>query len=178
MRRLPAGMRAAGRAALRDLVADGALHRFGPLLHLPGHAIRLSPTEEALWDDLHGVLRDAGMDQPRAALLAERLQVPDGELLPLLRKLAGIGRLCRVSHSYYVLPDALSRLAQAAEAVAQDSPGGILTVGRFREATGIGRNATMPVLEFFDKVGLTTRRANGRRVRAGRAALFDGTASF
>ncbi len=178
LRRLPAAMRAAGREALRELVAKGALHRFGPLLHLPGHAVRLSLAEESLWDELRGVLQDAGLDQPRAALLAERMQVPDGELLPLLRKLAGIGRLCRVSPSYYVLPDALSRLARAAEAVAQGSPGGILTVGRFREATGIGRNATMPVLEFFDKVGLTTRRANGRSVRPGRAALFDGTAAF
>ncbi len=178
LRRLPAGMRAAGRAALRNLVADGALRRFGPLLHLPGHAVRLSVAEENLWDEVRSVLHDAGMDQPRAALLAERLQVLDGELLPLLRKLAGIGRLCRVSSSYYVLPDALSRLAQAAEAVAQDSPGGILTVGRFREATGIGRNLTMPVLEFFDKVGLTTRRVNGRSIRPGRAALFEGAAAF
>ncbi len=178
LRRLPPGMRAAGRAALRDLVADGALHRFGPLLHLPGHAVRLSAAEENLWDEVRGALQDAGMDQPRAALLAERLQVPSDELMPLLRKLAGIGRLCRVSPSYYVLPDALSRLARAAEVVAQDSPGGILTVGRFREATGIGRNVTMPVLEFFDKVGLTTRRANGRNVRPGRAALFDQAAAF
>ena len=178
LRRLPAGMRAAGRAALRDMVSNGVLHRFGPLLHLPGHAVRLTVAEEQLWDEVRGVLQGVGMDQPRVALLAERLQVPDGDLLPLLWKLAGLGRLCRISSSYYVLPDALSRLAQAAEAVAQDSPGGILTVGRFREATGIGRNVTMPVLEFFDKVGLTTRRANGRSVRPGRSALFDGAAAF
>lgn len=178
LRRLPPGMRSAGRAALRDLVFNGMLHRFGPLLHLPGHVVRLSVAEESLWDELHAVLQGAGMDQPRAALLAERLQVPDGELMPLLRKLAGIGRLCRVSSHYYVLPDALARLAQAAEAVAQDSPGGILTVGRFREATGIGRNLTMPMLEFFDKVGLTTRRANGRSVRPGRVALFDAAVAF
>ena len=178
LRRLPVGMRAAGRVALRGLVAEAALHRFGPLLHLPGHAVRLSHAEEVLWDEVHGALQDAGMDQPRAALLAERLQVPGQELLPLLHKLARIGRLCRVSPSYYVLPEALSRLAQVAEAVAEDSPGGVLTVGRFREAAGIGRNVTMPVLEFFDKVGLTTRRANGRSVRPGRAALFDEAAAF
>lgn len=28
-----------------------------------------------------------------------------------------------------------------------------LTAGRFREAAGIGRDATMPVLEFFGKGG-------------------------
>ncbi len=178
LRRLPPALRGAGRAVLRDLMTEGALHRFGPLLHLPGHAVRLSPREETLWDEVRGTLQDAGMDQPRAALLAERLQVPGEVLLPLLRKLAGLGRLCRVSSHYYVLPDALSQMAQVAEAVAQGSPGGILTVGRFREATGMGRNATMPVLEFFDKVGLTTRRTNGRSVRPGRAAMFDGAAAF
>jgi len=178
LRRLPPAMRPPGRAMLRDLLGEGALHRFGPLLHLPGHAIRLSVVEESLWEEVRDALQASGMDQPRAALLAERLQVPDGELMPLLRKLGRIGWLCRVSPSYFVLPDALSRLAHAAQAVAQDSPGGILTVGRFREATGIGRNVTMPVLEFFDKVGFTVRRANGRVVRPDRAALFDQASLF
>jgi len=178
LRRLPPVMRAPGRAVLRDLVADGALHRFGPLLHLPGHAVRLSVEEESLWEEIRDALQGAGMDQPRVALLAAGLHMPEAELLPLLRKLGRIGWLCRVSPSYFVLPGALSRLAQAAQAVAQDGPGGILTVGRFREATGIGRNVTMPVLEFFDKAGFTVRRANGRVVRPDRAALFDQAGPF
>ncbi len=173
LRRVPPPMRPSGRTLLRDLVADGALHRFGPLLHLPGHAVRLSVAEESLWEEVRAVLQAAGMDQPRVALLAERLQVPEDELLPLLRKLGRVGWLCRVSPRYFVLPDALFRLARVAQAVAQDSPGGILTVSRFREATAIGRNVTMPVLEFFDKAGLTVRRANGRVVRPDRAVLFD-----
>jgi len=176
LRRLPVAFRVAGRAALRDLVEAGSLQRYGPLLHLPGHEIRLTLAEESLWEEIQDVLRPSGMDQPRLSFLAERLQVKDEELLPLVRKLAGIGRLSRVSPHYYVLPEALTRLAQAAESVAGESPGGILTVGRFREATGIGRHITMPVLEFFDKVGLTTRRVNGRVVRPGRAALFEGAA--
>jgi len=178
LRRLPPAMRPAGRAVLRDLVAEGALHRFGPLLHLPGHVVALTLSEENLWADIQGALQDAGMDQLRAALLAERVQVPVDELLPLLRKLGRLGRLCRVSPTYFVLPEALSGLAQAAVKVAEGTPGGILTVGRFREATGIGRNATMPMLEFFDKVGFTTRRADGRRVRPDRIALFDPAAAF
>ena len=178
VRRLPPALRAAGRAMIKDLIADGALQRFGPLLHLPGHAVLLTLAEENLWAEVQRALRAAGMDQPRVTLLASTLQVQEDELLPLLRKAGRLGRLCRVSPSYFVLPEALSRLAQAAGEVAGASPGGILTVGRFREATGIGRHMTMPLLEFFDKTGFTTRRANGRSVRAERTALFDPAASF
>lgn len=178
LRHLPVALRAAGRAVIKDLITAGALQRFGPLLHLPGHAVTLTVAEENLWDEVQGALQAAGMNQPRAALLAGMLQVQEEELLPLLQKAGRLGRLCRVSPSYYVLPEALSRLAQAAQDVAGESPGGILTVGRFREATGIGRHVTMPVLEFFDKVGFTTRRNNGRSVRPERAALFDPAASF
>jgi selenocysteine-specific elongation factor len=50
--------------------------------------------------------------------------------------------------------------------VAREHPEGLLTVGRFRETAGIGRNMTLPLLEFFDERGLTVRIAEGRRIRA------------
>ncbi len=46
--------------------------------------------------------------------------------------------------------------------VAAESPSGLLTVGRFREATGMSRHATMPVLEHLDRIGLTRRIPEGR----------------
>ena len=64
------------------------------------------------------------------------------------------------------------RLAEAAHACAASHEQAILTVGHFREATGIGRNATMPVLEFFDRVGLTTRFKDGRKMRGAVEAIF------
>ena len=47
-------------------------------------------------------------------------------------------------------------------------------MGRFRDATGINRNAVMPVLEFFDRAGFTTRRPDGRALRADRVGIFEG----
>ncbi len=166
LRQLPPPLRTAGREALRVLAGEGVLQRHGPLLHLPGHVVRLSVAEESFWQGIRDVLAAAGTDPPRDTLLAERLQVRPDELQPLLRKLSRMGLLCRVSPTYHVLPDALRALAHAALTAAAD---GLLTVGRFREATGIGRNATMPVLEFFDKVGFTTRRV----VRPDRTDLFE-----
>ena len=84
----------------------------------------------------------------------------------MLDKVGRIGWLRQVSRSYYVLPEVVADLAAIARGVAAAHPEGLLTVGRFREVAGIGRNLTMPVLEYFDAQGITVRIAEGRRVRA------------
>ena len=63
-----------------------------------------------------------------------------------------------------LLPETAARLAAEAQRVAADGAAGLLTVGHFREATGISRHAAMPVLEFFDQVGLTRRVHEGREI--------------
>ncbi len=173
LRRLPRAQRAPARELLRDLVADGALERHGALYHLPGHAPQLATAEESLWEEVRDALAKAGADQPRVALLAERLAVPEAELKPLLTMLCRMGRLTRISPTYYVLPETLGLLARAASEVAREGPGGLLTVGKFRDATGINRNAVMPMLEFFDRTGFTTRRPDGRALRLERMTMFE-----
>ena len=84
-----------------------------------------------------------------------------------------MGRLRRVSKAYFILPDVVRELAEAAAICAAAHEQAILTVGHFREKTGIGRNATMPVLEFFDRVGLTTRFKDGRKMRGAIEAIFS-----
>ena len=133
-------------AAIRELTTAGTIQRTGLLLHLPGREVRLAALDAAVWAAIQRVLGDAGLD-------------------PLLDKLGRIGWLCRVSDAYFILPETVARLAAEARRVA-DNPAGLLTVGRFREATGIGRHATMPVLEHFDRTGLTRRVPEGRTMAA------------
>ncbi len=159
---LPEALRPLAAGALRVLVAAGAVQRFGRLLRLPGHEARLAPEDEAAWGAVAAALRGAGLDPPRVALLAERLGMEEAELRPLLATLARLGRLRAVSAQYFVLPEVLDGLAARAADAAGDA--GLLTVGPFRAATGIGRHATMPVLEFFDRVGFTRRVPEGRRL--------------
>ena len=159
---LPEPLRPLAAAALRTLTSDGTLQRFGRLLRIPGHEARLLPEDEAAWVAVAAALRTAGLDPPRVALLAECLAMEEAELWPLLATLARFGRLRAVSAQYFVLPEVLDGLAARAAATAGEA--GLLTVGPFRTATGIGRNATMPVLEFFDRVGFTRRVPEGRRL--------------
>ncbi len=154
-------------AAIRALVEAKALQRTGQLLHLPGREVRLAVADAALWDEMRAVLEGAGLDLLRVSVLAERLGSTEAAIRPLLDKVSRIDWLCRASRAYYLLPETAARLAAEAQRVAAEGAAGLLTVGQFREATGISRHAAMPVLEFFDRIGLTRRVHEGREICQG-----------
>ena len=154
------------REALKHQIEAGAVLRYGQLIHLPGHEVKLSDGEEALWLQIEEALAAAGTDQPRVTVLAETLELQPETLAPLLSKLAQIGRLRRVSKAYFMLPSNVTAFADEARRIAQEHPEQILTVGRYRDATHISRHMVMPLMEFFDKIGFTRRFKDGRQIRS------------
>ena len=157
--------RIVAREALKAEIERGAVLRYGQLVHLPGHEVKLSDGEEALWMQIDEALRTAGYDQPRVNELAAKLELQPEALLPLLSKLAHIGRLRKVSKAYFMLPEIVTRLAQEAQKSAQTHPEQLLTVGRYRDVTKVSRHMVMPLMEFFDKAGFTRRIKDGRQIR-------------
>ena len=172
-RTIPAPRRASVAAALDALIADRTIVRFGQLVHLPGHAVTLSLDEDNLWHEIAQVLRPAALDPPRLSAIADRMRMTEAEIKPLLEKLARMGALRRVSKVYFILPEVVAELAVHGQCCARAHPEAILTVGQFREATGISRHATMPVLEFFDRLGFTRRHQDGRRIRVEPETIFE-----
>ena len=154
------------REALTFLIGAGDVKRYGQLVHLPGHEVKLSDGEEALWLQVEEALRTAGTDQPRVTTLAETLELQPEVLLPILEKLGRIGRLRRVSKVYFMLPEIVTQLAAEAKSSAETHPEQLLTVGRYRETTKVSRHMVMPLMEFFDKIGFTRRIKDGRQIRA------------
>ena len=157
--------RIVAREALKAQIEAGTVLRYGQLVHLPGHEVKLSDGEEGLWMQIEEALRTAGYDQPRVTELATRLELQPEVLLPLLSKLGQVGRLRRVSKAYFVLPEIVTRLAEEAKMSAETHPEQLLTVGRYRESTKVSRHMVMPLMEFFDKVGFTRRSKDGRQIR-------------
>ena len=157
--------RIVAREALKAEIESGAVLRYGQLVHLPGHEVKLSDAEEALWMQIEETLQTAGYDQPRVNDLAAKLELQPEALLPVLSKLGHIGRLRRVSKAYFMLPEIVTRLADEAKTSAETHPEKLLTVGRYREVTKVSRHMVMPLMEFFDKAGFTRRIKDGRQIR-------------
>jgi selenocysteine-specific elongation factor len=74
------------------------------------------------------------------------------------------GRLLRVAENRFFLPATVAALAQVAASLAADADDGTFTAAAFKDRSGIGRNLTIEVLEFLDKIGVSRRLGDRREV--------------
>ena len=75
-----------------------------------------------------------------------------------------LGLVTRISKTRFLTPDQLHELAAIAEKLANADGDGMLMVAEFRDASGVGRNMTIEILEYFDRQKFTRRVGDGRKV--------------
>ena len=157
---LPAGIPGRYRIELLNgLVAEKALGATAGVYHPPRHVAALPAAEQALLNRVSALL---DVDQaPSVGDLARQLNMPIATLDSGLRNLAKRGLLAQVSAKRYYRPERLTRVAGYAAGLAERAP---FTVREFRDATGIGRNVAIEVLEYFDGKGVTRRMGDTRSV--------------
>ncbi len=63
-------------------------------------------------------------------------------------------------------------LADFTEQTASQNDEAGFSVIQFRDASGIGRNLCIEILEYFDRVGFTRREGNSRFVRTEKENIF------
>jgi len=155
--------RALLRATLASLVDEGTLVRDGLRWRRAGHRVALSAEDEVRLSRVLACLRPGGLRPPIVGELATALGWPLPELLPWLERLARQGLLVRVAPNRYYPPEAVAGLIAQARALAAERADGSCDAAAYRDRTGIGRNLTVQVLEFLDRVGVT--RFDGVRHR-------------
>ena len=159
-------------AAVGALVRDGRLVREGRYLRVPEHEPRLSPRDAALWSKVSIHLGEDAVKPPVLAELAGTLGVDRSLLALFLGRSTGRGLLVKVAPNRFFHPGAVRRLAEVAEGLAAAADDGRFDAKTFRDTSGIGRNLTIQVLEYFDGAGLTRRIGDARIVVRRAADLF------
>jgi selenocysteine-specific elongation factor len=159
-------------AALAAAVAAGSIVRDGAVLRLPTHQPRLSREDERLWQKIAPLLAVDDLRPPRVRELAEALGVEPEAAGKLMKRFERFGRVAPVAPNRYFLPETVTSLAAIARDLAGDDPAGAFTAGAFNECAKVGRNLTIEILEYLDRIGVT------RRVGATRVVLPAGMASL
>ena len=152
------------------------LERAGAYLRLPAHRPAFSVADEALWQRLRALLDPEDGRPPALGDLAARVALSPKDVLALLERAARNGDAVRVSESRFFLPHAVLRLASVAEQLAAAQPEQRFTAAQFRNVTTLGRNLSIEVLEYFDRMRFTRRVGDARRVVGPAAQLLAGAA--
>ncbi len=160
-------------AILQVLIDEEIVSRTGTLLHLPTHEIVLSLEESAFLAKVRPLLVKAGDIPPRTRELVEQTGIPLKNLEQILKQISKAGNLIRIAENRYYLPETIMALAEFTEQLAEtDSDGTGFSVIQFRDASGIGRNLCIEILEYFDRIGFTRRDGNSRHLRTDKENIF------
>ena len=151
-------------AAVADLVASGKLVQEGGVIRQADHQTALAPGDAALWDKVSPLLEAEDGRPPSVPDLADRLRMNVRDLERFLVKLGRQGLTVQVSRNRFMTPSMIRRLAGIAEKLAAETDAQRFTVRMFRDASALGRNLTIEVLEFFDRSGFTRRVGDERMI--------------
>jgi selenocysteine-specific elongation factor len=147
--------------ALRSLVADGELVQEGLTVRRAGFAPRLDPDQEAAAVRLTDLLTRAALTPPLLSELPPDLR--DRPDLPrLVRFLERRGDLTQVAPGLWMAAQAFRAAVDLAFDRFGDRPD--LTPGDFKDLYGITRKYLIPLLEHFDRTGVTVRHGDLRNL--------------
>jgi selenocysteine-specific elongation factor len=168
--RLPAPLFAAaldGLARAKDVALDGAWVR------LPDHEIRLTAAEEALWLKVKPLIAGAERFRPpRVRDIADLTGVGEMDVRRLFKLASRLGKVDEVAHDHFFLRGTVAEMVAIAADLAAGAPNGQFTAAAFRDRLDNGRKVAIQILEFFDRHGVTLRKADLRRINKQRLDLF------
>jgi selenocysteine-specific elongation factor len=163
---VPAGFRG---AVLKELAAAGSLEQRAGRYQPKRHQVVLSAAEQNLFERLRPLL-----DQPQPPSLGDIgkiIREPLPQLSKAVKALASKGVVVVVNDKRLYLPVHLAKLVDTAEQLSSQGP---FSAREFRDATAIGRNIAIDVLEYFDAKGFTRRQGDVRSVVGERSRLLPG----
>jgi selenocysteine-specific elongation factor len=151
-------------AALALALAAGAAKQVGPMVALHSHEATMAVADRVLWDAIEPLLTEGGIRPPRVREIAEVLGEEPDRIEAVLRRAANLVFVAPVAKNRFFPPDAIEALIDVARKLAAEDPDGQFTAQQYKDASGIGRNVTIEVLEYLDQIGTTKRQGNMRTV--------------
>ncbi len=136
-------------------VCDRGFVRDGSLVRRVTHRPALPPPLQATGAFLRTQLTAKPLDPPARSILT-----PDAVSLRTLRFLVDTGEAVEISADLVLASETVSRAREAVVSVIRDK--GAATLGDFRDRLACSRRVLVPLLDYFDRVGLTTRSGDRR----------------
>jgi len=146
------------------LINEKLIAREESLLRLASHRVQLGGQEKTLMDKIKKLLGEQPLAPPDLKEIEKRANVPRNRLNEVVRLLEREGAVVRITADMYFLTSSVEDLRQMLRKYLTEK--GDMTAASFRDLIGSSRKYTIPLLEFFDRDGLTIRIGDIRRLKS------------
>jgi selenocysteine-specific elongation factor len=152
------------RTVIELLVNDALVAREENLLRLAGHRVQLGGQEKTMMEKIKKILGEQPLAPPDVKDIEKQAGVPRPRLNEVIRLLEREGSIVRVTTDMYFLSSSIEGLRQRLKEYLTAK--GEMTAASFRDLIGSSRKYTIPLLEYFDRDGLTIRIGDIRRLKS------------
>lgn len=159
-------------ALLRVLTDAKKLSINGSIATLAGHHATANSVDDVMWQKLKPLL-DAMQFKPEPAeTLAVTAGLKKAIVEEFLHRKAKSGEVFRVSSNRFYPRETFARLAAIAQSVAQASADQMFTAAQYRDQIGVNRMLSIEILESLDRLGITQRIGDKRKIRKDFATIL------
>jgi selenocysteine-specific elongation factor len=151
------------RAVTDKLVAEGVAVREESTLRLPSHSVTLRGGEQETAARVEQLLQEGGFTPPEVKELEGKLGVSRKLLSDLLNVLESRGAVVKVTTDLYLSGPVLEKAKTALVNHLAAQPE--ISAATFRDLLGVSRKVAIPLLEYFDRTGVTLRVGDVRKLR-------------
>ncbi|HEY5759554.1 MAG TPA: SelB C-terminal domain-containing protein, partial [Steroidobacter sp.] len=153
-------------AVQKELTERRIIETSGSVLKLPGYTVSFSAADDERWHKVQRLVQNRGALSFSPSEAAGVAKISEPVMKAMLYRRRGSGDVWRIDEQRFMLRDQVAALAARAATLAKEVGGRGFTVAQYRDATGIGRNHVIRLLEFFDGIGVTRREGDCRKVPA------------
>jgi selenocysteine-specific elongation factor len=150
--------------ALRDSLKANEISQTGPYYHALAFRPRLPDIESKTWRLICSAMTRTGPRPPTVHELADMTGIDTPTLDIALQKASRMNLAVQIEPSRFFLRDSIDALDRLFAEMARAATDGLVTTAAYRDASGLGRNLTIAVLEYFDANKMTRRIGNARRL--------------
>lgn len=145
---------------LADLTREKILTVRGDALEIPGRSKSLGGSEGELARAIEQRFASAGLQPPPVSEIIQTMTHKPKMIEGVIGYLVKQGTLHRLAEGVYVHRDVIA----SARSKIGEKKGQTIDVGQFKEFFGLSRKVAIPLLEFFDREGVTKRVGDVRHV--------------
>jgi selenocysteine-specific elongation factor len=149
---------------LNDLLRKNIVVQEESVIRMAGHEVALKADEEQLQRDLVAWYLDKALNAPTLKeTLARFSEYPESLVKEVLSLLLKEGELVKISETLYFSARPLKKLQD--DVVGFIKKEGEIDAPRFKTLSGLTRKFSIPILEYFDRIKLTIRVGDVRKLR-------------